>query len=93
MLLIKLRDIRIDKLLFARIDNEVTLKRFKQAGNKVELIAKNHELKLIILDFRIQIFTIKGVAIVILFVPATNFSQIFSHFIFNFSLSKFSLIY
>lgn len=51
------------QVIVARIDDEVTVKRFKQQGNRVELIAENPEFDPIIVDLREQSFTIEGLAV------------------------------
>ncbi|EJD6369714.1 repressor LexA [Providencia rettgeri] len=51
------------QVIVARIDDEVTVKRFKQQGNRVELIAENPEFSPIIVDLREQSFTIEGLAV------------------------------
>lgn len=51
------------QVIVARIDDEVTVKRFKQQGNRVELIAENPEFAPIIVDLREQSFTIEGLAV------------------------------
>ena len=47
----------------ARIDDEVTVKRLKKQGNKVELLPENSEFKPIVVDLRQQNFTIEGLAV------------------------------
>ncbi|MFV9372291.1 S24 family peptidase, partial [Raoultella ornithinolytica] len=46
-----------------RIDDEVTVKRLKKQGNKVELLPENSEFKPIVVDLREQNFTIEGLAV------------------------------
>ncbi|WP_323836024.1 transcriptional repressor LexA [Photorhabdus africana] len=59
----KTRDVRNGQIIVARIEDEVTVKRFKQTGNKVELLAENPEFKPIEVDLREQSLTIEGLAV------------------------------
>ncbi|AFH93538.1 TPA: transcriptional repressor LexA [Providencia stuartii] len=59
----KTQDVRNGQVVVARIEDEVTVKRFKQQGNRVELIAENPEFAPIIVDLRQQNFTIEGLAV------------------------------
>ncbi|ELX8379876.1 transcriptional repressor LexA [Providencia vermicola] len=59
----KTQDVRNGQVVVARIEDEVTVKRFKQQGNRVELIAENAEFAPIIVDLRQQNFTIEGLAV------------------------------
>ena len=58
-----LRDVRNGQVVVARIDDEVTVKRLKKQGNKVELLPENSEFKPIVVDLRQQSFTIEGLAV------------------------------
>ncbi|STI82722.1 LexA repressor [Escherichia coli] len=51
------------QVVVARIDDEVTVKRLKKQGNKVELLPENSEFKPIVVDLRQQSFTIEGLAV------------------------------
>ncbi|KLN47134.1 LexA repressor [Providencia rettgeri] len=59
----KTQNVHNGQVVVARIDDEVTVKRFKQQGNRVELIAENPEFEPIIVDLRQQSFTIEGLAV------------------------------
>ncbi|PHM31155.1 transcriptional repressor LexA [Xenorhabdus innexi] len=59
----KTQDVHNGQVIVARIEDEVTVKRFKQTGNKIELIAENPEFKPIVVDLREQNFTIEGLAV------------------------------
>ncbi|EKT53137.1 transcriptional repressor LexA [Providencia sneebia] len=59
----KTQDVHNGQVVVARIEDEVTVKRFKQQGNRVELIAENPEFAPIIIDLRQQNFTIEGLAV------------------------------
>ncbi len=59
----KTQDVHNGQVVVARIEDEVTVKRFKQQGNRVELIAENPEFAPIIVDLRQQNFTIEGLAV------------------------------
>ena len=51
------------EIVVARIEDEVTVKRFKQRGNIVTLIAENSDFDPIRVDLRKQEFAIEGVAV------------------------------
>ena len=51
------------QIVVARLDNEVTVKRFRQHGNFVELIAENPDFDPIIVDTREQSVAIEGIAV------------------------------
>jgi len=51
------------QIVVARIDDEVTVKRFKQRGNIVTLIAENEEFEPIRVDLRQQELAIEGIAV------------------------------
>ncbi|MEQ5322482.1 transcriptional repressor LexA [Providencia hangzhouensis] len=59
----KTQNVHNGQVVVARIEDEVTVKRFKQQGNRVELIAENPEFEPIIVDLRQQNFTIEGLAV------------------------------
>ncbi|MEX0447336.1 transcriptional repressor LexA [Xenorhabdus sp. SGI246] len=59
----KTQDVHNGQVIVARIEDEVTVKRFKQTGNKIELIAENPEFEPIVVDLREQNFTIEGLAV------------------------------
>ncbi|MDE9553865.1 S24 family peptidase, partial [Xenorhabdus bovienii] len=51
------------QIIVARIEDEVTVKRFRQIGNRIELIAENPEFEPIVVDLSEQSFTIEGLAV------------------------------
>ncbi len=51
------------QIVVARIEDEVTVKRFKQRGNIITLIAENEEFEPIRVDLREQEFAIEGIAV------------------------------
>ena len=59
----KTQNVHNGQVVVARIEDEVTVKRFKQQGNRVELIAEIPEFEPIIVDLRQQNFTIEGLAV------------------------------
>lgn len=59
----KTREARNGQIVIARIDDEVTVKRFKREGEKAYLIAENPEFKPIELDLRRDPLTIEGVVV------------------------------
>ncbi|MDX7990643.1 transcriptional repressor LexA [Xenorhabdus littoralis] len=59
----KTQDVHNGQVIVARIEDEVTVKRLKQTGNKIELIAENPEFEPIIVDLSEQSFTIEGLAV------------------------------
>ena len=50
------------QIVVARIEDEVTLKRFKKDGNKVNLIAENKNFKDLLIDESMDL-TIEGIAV------------------------------
>ena len=59
----KTQNVHNGQIVVARIEDEVTVKRFKQQGNRVELIAEIPEFAPIVVDLREQNFTIEGLAV------------------------------
>ncbi|MDC9589334.1 transcriptional repressor LexA [Xenorhabdus sp. XENO-10] len=59
----KTQDVHNGQIIVARIEDEVTVKRFKQTGNRIELIAENPEFQPIVVDLSEQSFTIEGLAV------------------------------
>lgn len=55
--------IKNGQVVVARLDDEVTVKRFQRKGNKVSLIAENEEYNPIEVDLTQQDFTIEGLAV------------------------------
>lgn len=56
----KTRSARNNQIVVARIEDEVTVKRFRQKGNIVNLIPENEEFDVIRVDMRKQEFVIEG---------------------------------
>ena len=54
---------RNGQIVVARLDEEVTVKRYRQNGAIVELIAENPDFEPIIVDTRSQALSIEGVAV------------------------------
>ena len=52
----------VGEIIVARIEDEVTLKRFKKVGNKINLIAENKSFKDLVIDESMN-FSIEGVAV------------------------------
>ncbi len=57
------REVRNGQVVVARIDNEVTVKRFQRKGNKVTLLAENPEFAPIVVDLAHQPFDIEGIGV------------------------------
>lgn len=51
------------QIVIARLGDEVTVKRFKQRGTMVELIAENREFKSIMVNTRKESLVIEGIAV------------------------------
>jgi repressor LexA len=47
----------------ARIGDDVTVKRFKLRGSKVELIAENPQFAPLLVDLKRELFAIEGLAV------------------------------
>ncbi len=56
----KTRTARNNQIVVARIDDEVTVKRFRQKGNIVNLLPENEEFDVIRVNLRTQEFSIEG---------------------------------
>lgn len=54
---------RNGQIVVARLDNEVTVKRFYKKGTTVELIAENPDFKPIVVDLRREPLAIEGLAV------------------------------
>lgn len=54
---------RNGQIVVARLDDEVTVKRFRQQGGTVELIAENPDFEPIIVDSEAQTLAIEGIAV------------------------------
>ncbi|ENQ9624236.1 repressor LexA [Proteus mirabilis] len=59
----KTQDVHNGQVIVARIEDEVTVKRFKKVGSKIELHAENPEFSPIIVDLCEQSFTVEGLAV------------------------------
>ncbi|MGL4858434.1 MAG: transcriptional repressor LexA [Enterobacteriaceae bacterium] len=57
------REARNGQVVVARIEEEVTVKRFQRSGNTVQFLAENEEFAPIVVDLREQNVTIEGVAV------------------------------
>jgi repressor LexA len=56
-------DVRNRQIVVARLDNEVTVKRYRQEGHRVWLLPENPEFSPIQVDLREQAMTIEGVVV------------------------------
>ena len=54
---------RSGQIVVARVHNDVTVKRFKRDGNKVQLLPENPEFEPIYIDPRRDLFEIEGLAV------------------------------
>lgn len=59
----KTQDIRNGQVVVARLDDDVTVKRFSRKGNQVWLHAENEEFSPILVDLANQSLVIEGVAV------------------------------
>lgn len=59
----KTQDVRNGQVVVARIDDEVTVKRWKKQGSIVQLLPENSEFQPIVVDTRQQSLTIEGLAV------------------------------
>ncbi|MNJ60846.1 LexA repressor [compost metagenome] len=57
------REARNGQIVIARLDDEVTVKRFKRDGNRVWLLAENPEFAPIEVDLKHQQLTIEGLSV------------------------------
>jgi repressor LexA len=57
------REARNGQIVVARLENEVTVKRFFKKGHTVELVAENPAFKPIGVDLRHQPFEIEGLGV------------------------------
>jgi repressor LexA len=56
-------DVRSRQIVVARLDNEVTVKRYRQEGKIVWLMPENDEFEPIRVDLKEQSLTIEGVVV------------------------------
>lgn len=59
----KTQDVRNGQVVVARIDDEVTVKRWKKEGNTVHLLPENSEFSPIVVDTRRQNLMVEGLAV------------------------------
>jgi repressor LexA len=59
-------DVRNRQIIVARLENEVTVKRYKQDGSVVWLLPENPDFEPIRVDLRKQSMTIEGVVVGVL---------------------------
>ncbi|WP_417616706.1 transcriptional repressor LexA [Oceanisphaera sp.] len=59
----KTQEVRNGQVVVARLDDEVTVKRFQRKGSKVSLLPENEELSPIEVDLRSQELIIEGLAV------------------------------
>ena len=59
----KTQEVRNGQVVVARIDDEVTVKRWKKEGNTVHLLPENSEFSPIIVDTREQSLMVEGLAV------------------------------
>lgn len=57
------QEVRSGQIVVARINDEVTVKRFRRRGNKVSLLAENPDFDPIEADLKVDDFAIEGVAV------------------------------
>ena len=56
-------EVRSRQIVVARLDDEVTVKRYRQKGSLVELLPENEEFEPIMVDLREQSMVIEGVVV------------------------------
>ena len=56
-------DIRNGQIVVIRIDDEVTVKRFRKQGNRLTLLPENPDFEPIEVDLRTQDVTIEGLGV------------------------------
>lgn len=59
----KTQDVRNGQVVVARVDDDVTVKRFEKKGAQVRLHAENEEFEPIVVDLQHQQLTIEGIAV------------------------------
>ena len=57
------QDARAGQIIVARVNDEVTVKRFKRRGNQVQLLPENPDFAPIEVDLRKDRFTIEGIGV------------------------------
>ena len=56
-------EVRSRQIVVARIDDEVTVKRYRQKGSVVELLPENEDFEPILIDLKLQSMVIEGVVV------------------------------
>lgn len=56
-------EVRSRQIIVARIDDEVTVKRYRQTGSIVELLPENEDFETIRIDLNVQSMVIEGVVV------------------------------
>ena len=56
-------EVRSRQIIVARLDDEVTVKRYRQTGSMVSLLPENDEFEPIEVDLRVQALVIEGVVV------------------------------
>lgn len=56
-------DVKNGQIIVARVEDDVTVKRFKREGNVVYLHAENEEFSPIVVDLTTQQFNVEGIAV------------------------------
>jgi repressor LexA len=59
----KSAEARQGQIVVARLDDEVTVKRFKRRAHEVTLLAENEDFAAIVVDTRVTPFVIEGIAV------------------------------
>lgn len=59
-------DVRNGQIVVARVDDDVTVKRFRQRGSKVHLLPENDEFEPIVVDMKTESMVIEGVVVGVL---------------------------
>jgi repressor LexA len=59
----RMREPRSGQIVVARINDEVTVKRYRRQGGLVHLLPENPEFKPIAVDLKREALTIEGVAV------------------------------
>jgi len=62
----KTQKVENNQIVVARVDDEVTVKRFRQRGNIVTLLPENDDFEPIKVDLRHQDFSIEGLYVGVL---------------------------
>jgi len=57
------RDVSNGQIVVARVNDEVTVKRFSRRGNKVRLLSENPEFETIVVDLRRDDLVIEGIGV------------------------------